>query len=59
MLPAGDTTSRGTGVAVLIGEGFTYDIRQYMSYKIVGYALMNHINKDCDLLPHCLHLLRP
>jgi hypothetical protein len=23
MLPAGDTTSRGTGVAVLIGEGFT------------------------------------
>jgi hypothetical protein len=23
MLPAGDTTSRGAGVAVLIGEGFT------------------------------------
>jgi hypothetical protein len=23
MLPAGNTTSRGTGVAVLIGEGFT------------------------------------
>ena len=26
-----------------------YNIRQYMSYKIVGCALMNHINKDCEI----------
>ncbi len=26
-----------------------YDIRQYMSYKIVHWALMNHINKDCEI----------
>jgi hypothetical protein len=79
MLLAGNTTSRGTGVAVLIGEGvyanefgrrssrrtkanrviqrrsgsrqsiLTYDIRQYMSYKIVIYALMKHINNDSQI----------
>jgi hypothetical protein len=24
-------------------KGLSYDIRQYMSYKVVGCALMNHI----------------
>src|SRR6266487_5442810 len=28
---------------------FHYNIRQYMSYKIVECALMNRINKDCEI----------
>jgi hypothetical protein len=53
---------RGFRAVCLIDEGIgrkpsithspttpAHDIRQYMSYKIVVYALMNHINKDCEI----------
>ena len=70
MLPAEGATSRGAGVAVVIGDEFyatnsgsdpngwggrqcipTYNIRQYMSYKIdMTHALPNRLGKLCARL---------